>query len=108
MLQFETITYQFELYFCFMIYNYSKFFAGVNKEHTFKSLSATQVGHIMNIVALERSIASIVKIKESYKGTPNYHKWDLFLFKENRLLVEITHNTEPLLLLQQMYDFSKS
>lgn len=87
---------------------YSKYFSTINKQHTFSSLSTTQVDRIMNIVALERSISTIKKIKASYEDTPYYNKQDLFLIKEQRLLTDLTGNIKPKELLLEMDRLTKN
>ena len=59
----------------------------------------------MNIVFLEGSISGMNKAKETYKGTNQYYRYDLIIFKESRRLTELTGNLDPKELLKEMHRF---
>ena len=60
----------------------------------------------MNIVSAEGVIRGLKIIKEKYKNTNAYYKFDLDIFKQQRVLTDLTGNLKPSNLLNKMYQFS--
>jgi hypothetical protein len=82
------------------------YFAILTKENGQPNLSTEQFRRMMNIVSIEGIINGMNRIKEKYKNTQYYYKYDLDIFKHQRVLTDLTGNLKPSNLLNEMYQFS--
>ena len=85
---------------------YSKHFGAVTKNNGQPNLNTEQFRRMMNIVSAEGVIHGLNIIKEKYKNTSAYYKFDLDIFKHQRILTDLTGNLKPINLLNEMYEFS--
>ena len=85
---------------------YSSHFKHLINELGQPQFNSHQFKRMMNIVAVERCISVLHKIKKLNQNTPDFHKYDQILFGEQKLLTELTANQEPKNLLKEMYRLS--
>lgn len=85
---------------------YTKYFAFLTKEYGPPQLSNYQFARMMNIIYVEGVISGINKIKENYKNTPEFTRFDLIIFRKQRSLTELTGNIKPEDLIKEMMSFS--
>lgn len=85
---------------------YTKYFGAVTKEKGQLNLATSQFQRMMNIVYLEGVIAGLIKAKDTYKNTNEFHRYDMLIFKQNSKLTELSGNLTPELLLQEMVRLS--
>lgn len=81
---------------------YTKYFGVITREQGRLNLSTSQFQRMMNIVHLEGVIAGLIKAKDTYKNTNEYHRYDMLIFKQNRKLTDLSGNLTPEMLLQEM------
>ena len=86
---------------------YSKYFGSVTKDNGQPNLNTEQFRRMMNIVSAEGVIHGLRIIKEKYKNTNAYYKFDLDIFKHQRVLTDLTGNLSPHDLLQEMYRYAR-
>ena len=84
---------------------YSKHFGAITRDKGNLNLSTKQFQRLMNIVVIVGSISGMNKAKETYKGTNQYYRYDLLIFKQDKQLIELTGNLEPDELLKEMHGF---
>ena len=63
---------------------------------------------LVNIVSAEGVIHGLRIIKEKYKNTNAYYKFDLDIFKQQRVLTDLTGNVSPGDLLKEMYRYTRN
>ncbi len=56
---------------------YTKYFALITKKSGKLNLSSQQFQRIMNIVHVEGVLSGLNKVKETYKNTNSYYKFDI-------------------------------
>ena len=86
---------------------YSKYFGAVTKDNGQPNLNTEQFRRMMNIVSAEGVIHGLRIIKEKYKNTNAYYKFDLDIFKHQRVLTNLTGNVSPDDLLKEMYRYTR-
>lgn len=86
---------------------YTKYFAIITKENGQPNLNTEQFRRMMNIVSIEGIINGMNRIKEKYKDTQYYYKYDLDIFKHQRILTNLTGNLNAEDLFSEMMRFSK-
>ena len=86
---------------------YTKYFATVTKENGQPNLSNDQFRRMMNIISVEGILNGFNKIKENYKNTPGYYKYDILIFKQDKVITTLTGNLKPNELLKEMYRLSE-
>ena len=82
---------------------YSKYLGVITRDKGNLNLSTKQFQRLMNIVFLEGSISGMNKAKETYKGTNQYYRYDIKIFKLSRKLSDLTGDSEPDKLLRDMH-----
>ena len=60
----------------------------------------------MNIISVEGIIQGMTRIKEKYKDTQYYYKYDLDIFKHQKVLTNLTGNLKVENLFREMMKFS--
>ncbi len=80
---------------------YTSYFASLIKEQGPPHLNPDQFRRMMNIVFLEGLIAGMEKIK--VKDKSQAFKYDILIFKQNKILSELTGNLDPSSLMREMY-----
>jgi len=85
---------------------YSKYFGSVTKDKGQPNLNAEQFRRMMNIVSVEGVIQGLNIIKEKFKNTTAYYKFDIDIFKHERVLTDLSGNLNPNELLKEMYHLS--
>ena len=85
---------------------YTKYFGLITKEQGRLNLSTSQFQRMMNIVHVEGVLLGLNKIKETHNNTNQYFKYDMTIFKQDKILTELTGNLSPDLLLAEMVQFS--
>lgn len=88
--------------------NYTSFFGETVKNQGQLHLNDDQFRRLMNIIYVEGVIAGFNKIKAKYKGTSEYYKYDMLIFKQSTVLTELTGNQKPQDLLKEMHSFSEN
>ena len=86
---------------------YSKYFGAITKDNGQPNLNTEQFRRMMNIVSIEGIIHGLNIIKEKYKNTSTYYKFDVDIFKHQRVLTELNGNLKPDDLIKEMYLFSR-
>ena len=86
---------------------YSKYFGGVTKDNGQPNLNTEQFKRMMNIVSAEGVVHGLRVIKEKYKNTTAYYKFDVDIYKYQRVLTDLTGNLKPEDLLEEMIRFSR-
>ena len=86
---------------------YSKYFGAITNENGQPNLNNDQFRRMMNIISAEGVVHGLRFIKEKYKNTPGYYKYDVIIFKHQLVLTNLTGNLKPEDLLKEMYRFSK-
>ncbi len=61
----------------------------------------------MNIVSVEGVIRGLNIIKEKFKNTSAYYKFDIDIFKHQRVLTDLSGNLNPDDLIQEMYRYTR-
>jgi len=61
----------------------------------------------MNIIHIEGIISGMNKNKTTLKGTQEEHKYDMLIFKQQKLLTELTGNLSTEILLKEMIQLSR-
>ena len=79
----------------------------MTKEQGRLNLATMQFQRLMNIVHLEGVLFGLHKAKEANKDKQEYHKYDILIFKEEKILAELTGNLTPDLLLKEMVRFTE-
>ena len=74
---------------------YTKYFSFKVKENGQPQLSSEQFRRMMNIIYLEGVIHGLKKSKEANKGTDQFYKYDVIIFKQEQKLTELTGNIKP-------------
>ncbi len=87
---------------------YSSYFSSITNENGQPNLNPDQFKRMMNIIFLEGLIQGLNKIKEQFKDSPYYYKFDTLIFKHDMLLTELTGNLDPNELLREMYSLSET
>ena len=105
MVQMESTTRCIRMYLCTM--KYSKCFSSVTKESGQPNLSTDQFRRMMNIISFEGIIQGMNTIKEKYKNTHEYYKYDSLIFKQTTVLTKLTGNLKPAELMKEMYYLSR-
>jgi len=85
---------------------YTKYFGLITGFEGQLNLSTSQFQRMMNIVHLEGVIAGLIKAKDTYKDTNQYHRYDMIIFKQNRQLTDLSGNVTPEILLEEMVRLS--
>jgi len=57
---------------------------------------------MMNIIHVEGALSGMQKIKDILKVTQQYYKYDMLIFKQDKMLTELTGNIEPTLLYEMV------
>lgn len=86
--------------------NYTKYLSLLTRENGVPQLSNYQFRRMMNIVHVEGELSSINMIKENFKNTPEFNRFDLILFKKQKSLTELTGNLKPEDLIQEMMRYN--
>ena len=86
---------------------YSKYFGVVTKDNGQPNLNTEQFRRMMNIVSAEGIVHGLKIIKEKYINTPTYYKFDVDIYKHQRVLTDLTGNLKPEELLEEMIRFSQ-
>jgi len=86
---------------------YTKYFASITKENGQPNLSTGQFRRMMNIISVEGTLNGFNRIKEKYKDTQDYYKYDTLIFKQNTVLTDLTGNLKPNELIKEMYHLSR-
>jgi len=86
---------------------YTKYFSILTKDNGQPNLNTEQFRRMMNIVSIEGVIHGLNIIKEKYKNTSAYYKFDIDLFKHQRVLTELSGNLNPDDLIKEMYHLSR-
>jgi hypothetical protein len=81
---------------------YSKYFGSVTKGNGQPNLNTEQFRRMMNIISVEGIIQGMNRIKEKYKNTQYYYKYDLDIFKHQRVLTTLTGNLKAEDLFREM------
>jgi hypothetical protein len=81
---------------------YSKYFGSVTKDSGQPNLNTEQFRRMMNIISVEGIIQGMNRIKEKYKNTQYYYKYDLDIFKHQRVLTTLTGNLKAEDLFREM------
>jgi len=84
---------------------YTKYFGLITKEQGRLNLSTEQFQRMMNIVHSEGVILGLNKVKETYKDTNQYYKYDTIILKHEVQLTDLTGNLAPDLLIEEMMRF---
>ena len=87
---------------------YTRYFSILTKDNGQTNLNTEQFRRMMNIVSVEGIIQGMTRIKEKYKDTQYYYKYDLDIFKHRRVLTELTGNLNPNDLIKEMSRFSRN
>ena len=87
---------------------YTKYFAILTKENGQPNLNTEQFRRMMNIVSIEGVINGMNRIKEKLKSSDAYYKFDMDIFKHQRVLTELTGNLNPNDLIKEMSRFSRN
>ena len=69
--------------------------------------NAEQFKRMMNITFIEGVTQGVSKIKEQYKDSQYYYKFDTIIFKHDLVLTKLTGNLKPKELLREMYNLSE-
>ena len=69
-------------------------------------MNTEQFRRMMNIISVEGIIQGMNRIKEKYKNTQYYYKYDLDIFKHQRVLTTPTGNLKAEDLIREMMRFS--
>ena len=85
---------------------YSQYFGSITKENGQPRLNNEQFRRMMNIVSIEGVIQGLKIIKEKYKNTAAYYKFDVDIFRQQRVLTELSGNLKPNELMNEMIRFS--
>ena len=86
---------------------YTKYFSILTKENGQPNLNTEQFRRMMNIVSVEGVIVGMTQIKEKYKNTNSYYKFDMDIFKSQKVLTNLTGNLKPEDLMKEMLRFSR-
>ena len=86
---------------------YSKYFGSITKGQGQPNLDTEQFRRMMNIVFVEGVIHGLNIIKEKYKNTTAYYKFDVDIFKHQRALTELSGNLNPDDLIKEMHRLSR-
>ena len=86
---------------------YTKYFGAITKEQGQINLSSEEFRRMMNIVHVEGVLTGMNKIKETYKNTHEYYKYDILIVKEKEKLKSLTSDLLPELLLTEMLHLSE-
>ena len=86
---------------------YSSYFSSVTNENGPPNLNVEQFKRMMNITFMEGLIQGLSKIKEQYKDSQFYYKFDTIIFKHDMILTKLTGNLKPKDLLREMYHLSQ-
>ena len=78
----------------------------LTKENGQPNLNTEQFRRMMNIVSIEGIINGMNRIKEKYKDTQYYYKYDLDIFKHQKVLTNQTGNLKAEDLFREMMRFS--
>lgn len=85
---------------------YTRYFAILTKENGQPNLNTEQFRRMMNIISVEGIIQGMIRIKEKYKNTQYYYKYDLDIFKHQKVLTTLTGNLKEEDLFSEMTRFS--
>ena len=86
---------------------YTKYFASITKENGQPNLSTEQFRRMMNIISVEGILSGFNRIKEKYKDTQYYYKYDTLIFKQDTVLTDLTGNLKPNELIKEMHHLSR-
>lgn len=86
---------------------YTDYMALVTKENGPPQLNSHQFRRMMNIVYAEGVKHGLQRAKKTYLDTPQYHRYDMLIFKVDRQLTDLTGNETPEKLLLEMYKLSR-
>ncbi len=86
---------------------YSSYFSSITNENGQPNLNAEQFKRMMNITFMEGLIQGLSKIKEQYKDSQFYYKFDTIIFKHDMILTKLTGNLKPKDLIREMYHLSE-
>lgn len=86
---------------------YSKYFGSVTRDNGQPNLNTEQFKRMMNIVSIEGVIHGLNIVKEKYKNTSAYYKFDMDIFKHQRVLTELSGNLKPNELVEEMYHLTR-
>ena len=86
---------------------YSSYFSSIISENGQPNLNAEQFKRMMNITFIEGVTQGVSKIKEQYKDSQYYYKFDTIIFKHDLVLTKLTGNLKPKELLREMYNLSE-
>jgi len=70
------------------------------------NLNNDQFRRMMNIISVEGIIQGISILKEKYKNTNEYYKYDVDLIKYQSILDKLTHNSTPQDLFKEIHQLS--
>ena len=86
---------------------YTNYFAILTRDNGQPNLNTEQFKRMMNIVSVEGVIGGMAKIKAKYKNTTSYYKFDLDIFRNQKVLTDLTGNLKPEDLIKEMLRFSR-
>jgi hypothetical protein len=86
---------------------YSNYFGSITKQNGQPNLDTKQFRRMMNIVSVEGVIHGLRIIKEKYSNTSAYFKFDVDIFKHQRVLTDLSGNLNPDELIKEMYRLSR-
>lgn len=84
---------------------YTKYFAFITKENGVPNLSEYQFRKMMNIVHLEGEVNGMKYLKEKLINTKGFNKYDIFIFKKETHITDLTGNLEPSELVKEMFEY---
>ena len=84
---------------------YTRYFAAITSENGQPNLNPDQFRRMMNIVFVEGILNGLSKIKEMDKT--QYFRFDTLIFKQDKVLTDLTGNLKPGDLLKEMYRLSR-
>jgi len=87
---------------------YTKYVAAITKENGPPQLSTTQFRRMMNIIYVEGIKHGLTQAKNTYKDSPQFHRYNMLIFKTDKQLVDLTGNEAPAQLLKEMYQLSRN
>ena len=86
---------------------YSKYFGVLTKDNGQPILNTEQFRRMLNIVSAEGVIDRFRIIKEKYENINAYYKFDLDIFKHQRVLTYLAGNVIPDNLLREIYRYTR-
>jgi hypothetical protein len=85
---------------------YTNYFSSLIKEQGPPNLNPDQFRRMMNIVFVEGIIVGMQRIKEKEKTM--VFRYDMLIFKHQKVLTDLTGNLQPRELVREMYSISQN